>query len=435
MSNGGLADVNHLNNPLPFVRAGVTLVLLDKNRAFLDSHNLFSIPIYKNLLNITNSTCRIRADTLLSIVASNQDPSMPLSLQLILKKDGVYRASRLGTMRIPCLESTAINHPISAYEDLGSLDSYDFTKFASPAITFQRHSEVIGMAEPHIHSSIQSFLDMYKYHGVQAGAHFWLIIMADSPTTSVELSPLSSQSGCGQLFSPNILDSHTMSLEELITGQHFPSSPSSDHTHFLLNQSSLIPILDIPPSHSSSSEPGSPISSVNATSIEEICDRLGITHKAKADAESISRTHDLQKLYLNTSAMRDILQKFEFREDDFEKDGDTEVTHFGFTVSRHALLGHFKWVPITFKHKLDLVWAAEAVKKELQWRNPLSHDDRKLEQASKAWAQIQAFFGSIQDPVARGTRSHRQRSAVSSQKQLTLQTVRTYRRKIEPYLS
>ncbi|KAJ7575935.1 hypothetical protein C8J56DRAFT_900542 [Mycena floridula] len=260
------------------VPIGVSLVLLNDQSSFLDSHHLFNIPVNLDLLDFQSGVVRIRADTLLSVVVAANDSAMPDLLASILNKEGPYFTLRLATMRLPCLDATLMRHPCAAFQNLGALDTYQLNQLNLPFPTFNRHSEVLGMVESNIHISVKQFQDLFEIHGVkEAVAHFWLIFMPKSRGT-ITPTALTSQSSFRPLFSEEETTSAGFSpalFNSLLAGLQTGSSP----THDIFQNTDI----------AGSSSPASSLSHVDmistspesqpATTIQEVCDRLDITQE------------------------------------------------------------------------------------------------------------------------------------------------------------
>ncbi|KAJ7587022.1 hypothetical protein C8J56DRAFT_1051314 [Mycena floridula] len=449
---------NHL-----FLPVGVSVVLLDEHRTFLETSHIFNLQIHKDLVKESNGVFRVKASTLLTCLANSEARSIHPQLALILKKAGFYHSVMLGTTRLPCLEASTLNQPLSGYENLGFLSDYTLADYDCPAHVFEPHKEVISMAARHIHPSVGTFIDTYPLHNIQNRRHFWLVLTLQGPPTSAELSspcdisladnspPELSQEylvNLGALFrlnqmSPNSTIDPTSPSSS--TSPPFESSPHSIQSgpYTQLNQEgqqfdfdSIFNAPQLSQSTASASDSGH-ISSIPPNpshridhSIMEICMILGLDHATEVEAKALPRTTSIPTMYYNTKAMKSVMVQFGFKSDAIEKGKNVYVRVSGTDVSSHDLLDHFGWNPTTFMHRVEsLIWAADSVERNLKWTSPVP-PPQNLRAAYELWLEIQKEWDCSRPQLNTQTR----RKARKNRK-LTVSAIRTYKGQIESNIS
>ncbi|KAJ7578325.1 hypothetical protein C8J56DRAFT_1060437 [Mycena floridula] len=404
-----------------FLPVGVSVVLLDEHRTFLETSHIFNLQIHKDLVKESNGVLRVMVSTLLALLANSQARSIRPQLALILKKAGFYHSVVLGTTRLPCLEASMLNQPLSGYENLGFLSDYTLADYDCPARVFEPHKEVISMAARHIHPSVGTFIDTYPLHDIQNRCHFWLVLVLQSPPTSAELSSSSSIS-LPDNSPPELSQEYPVELEALFqlsqtspdsttnparlspnTSHPFDSSPHSIHdalphsTHdssphsiqsdpyTQLNQegqqfdfNSIFNVPQLSQSITGTSDSGHISSTLPSRShrtdhsIMEICMILGLDYATEVEARALPRTTCISTMYYNTKAMKSVMVQFGFTSDAIEKGKNVYIHVSGTDVSSHDLLGHFGWNPTTFMHRVkSLIWAADSVERNLKWTSPV----------------------------------------------------------------
>ncbi|KAJ7593180.1 hypothetical protein C8J56DRAFT_1045627 [Mycena floridula] len=319
---------------------------------------------------------RVHIATLLKVLAAyanNPRNHFPSQLRSILQHTGFYRDIDVSTICIPKYDMEGINDSMSGYRALGPLSQISFENYCFPGDIPNLASDIFSMAEPHLHPSIQPFMEMYCGYSnyFQQHSHFFLLFTI--PVTTL----IQSHSGTlvqsfQQSYSPSVhpiqvtepssSSSSVASLMDLLVRAQAQSSPTSvsvstPRTTIMTNPT----------------PPSSPPSNFIITTISDLCSVLNLDIALCSRAKYTS-SRCIAAMFESVEAMYLILEKIGFSSS-LGMIGKVEVilAFNQFNISSHEVLKHFGWKsPKTYQNKVEsLIWASQSRKSGLRWASQI----------------------------------------------------------------